>query len=85
MDLVMAASTEGDQVFFGVITAVAAKFLVVNLQIRSRATQLASPAVTPQDLPSCLNKQQAAAKVPGPRYLLVLFGIEMQSQPLGTS
>jgi len=31
MRLLMAASTEGDQVFFGVITAVTAKFLVVNL------------------------------------------------------
>jgi hypothetical protein len=31
MHLFMAASTEGDQVRFGVITAVAAKFLVVNL------------------------------------------------------
>jgi hypothetical protein len=31
MHLLMAASTESDQVRFGVITAVAAKFLVVNL------------------------------------------------------
>jgi hypothetical protein len=31
MHLFMAASAEGDQVQFGVITAVAAKFLVVNL------------------------------------------------------
>jgi hypothetical protein len=40
------AGAEGDQVRFGVITAVAAKFLVVNFQVRSPAAQLASPAVS---------------------------------------
>src|SRR5437667_60045 len=44
----MACSTEGDQVRFGVITRMAAKFFVVNLQIRSGAARLASPAATTQ-------------------------------------
>jgi len=50
MHLFMADSTEGDQVLFGVIIAVAAKLLVANLQICSGAARLAAPAVTPQDL-----------------------------------
>jgi hypothetical protein len=61
MYLFMASSAEGDQVRFGVITRMAAKFLVVNLQIRSRAARLAAPAVTAQNsLPE----------------LMVLFGIK---------
>jgi hypothetical protein len=61
MHLGMASSTEADQGWFGVITRMAAKFLVVNLQIRSGATRLASPAVTTQNsLPE----------------LMVLFGIK---------
>jgi hypothetical protein len=45
MHLFMAASAEGDEIRFGVITAVAAKFLVVNFQMQSCAAQLAAPAV----------------------------------------
>jgi hypothetical protein len=70
MHLFMACSAEGDQVRFAVIAAVAAKLLVVNLQVRSPAAPLAAPAVPPQNfLPQ----------------LVVLFAIEMQSRPLGSS
>jgi len=66
--LFMACSTEGDQVRFGVITRMAAKFFVVNLQIRSGAARLASPAVTTQNfLPE----------------LMVVFGIKPQSLLFG--
>jgi hypothetical protein len=41
---------EGDQVRFEVITAMATKFLVMNFQMQSCAAQLASPAVTSQNL-----------------------------------
>ena len=55
------SAAESNQVFLGIIAALAAKFLVVNLQIRSGATRLASPAVTTQNsLPE----------------LMVLFGIK---------
>jgi len=46
--LFMACSAEGDQVWFGVIAALAAKWLVVDFQFRHRAAELASPSVTPQ-------------------------------------
>jgi len=46
----MAPSTQRDQVLLGIITALAAKFRVVNLQIRSGPTALALPAVTAQYL-----------------------------------
>ena len=46
----MASSTQRDQVLLGIIAALAAKFLVVNLQIRSGPTTLALPAVTAQYL-----------------------------------
>jgi hypothetical protein len=46
----MAVSTKGNQVFFGIDTAMAAKFPVVNLQVRPGPTTLASPSVTPQHL-----------------------------------
>jgi hypothetical protein len=42
----MACITQSDQVFLGIITALAAKSFVVNLQIESGAATLASPAVT---------------------------------------
>ncbi|HXP79852.1 MAG TPA: hypothetical protein VN976_08095 [Verrucomicrobiae bacterium] len=41
----MAAGTQGNQVFSGIITGLAAEFLVVNLKIRHRAAGLASPAI----------------------------------------
>jgi hypothetical protein len=42
----MADSTEGNQVFLGIIARLAAELLVVNLKIRHGAAGLASPAVT---------------------------------------
>jgi hypothetical protein len=60
--------TEDDQIQFGVITTMAAKFFVVNLQLRSGAARLASPAVTTQNfLPE----------------LMVLFGIKPESRLFG--
>jgi hypothetical protein len=43
----MASSTQGDQIFLGIIPALAAKNFVVNIQIESGAATLASPSVTP--------------------------------------
>ena len=46
----MASHAKGDQVLFRIITAPAAKFLVVHLQVGSGAATLAPPAVTPKYL-----------------------------------
>ena len=46
----MASSAERDQVLLGIIAALAAKFLVVNLQVRPGPATLASPAVAAQHL-----------------------------------
>jgi hypothetical protein len=46
----MTSGTQGNQVLFGVIPALAAKFFVVNLQIQPAAAVLASPTITPQYL-----------------------------------
>jgi hypothetical protein len=52
MHLFMARNTEGDQVGFAVIAAVAAKILVVNLQMQSSAAQLASPSRHAAEFPA---------------------------------
>ena len=46
----MASGTQRNQVLFGIITALATKLLVVNLQIQSAAATLTPPAITPQHL-----------------------------------
>jgi hypothetical protein len=43
----MAPSALSNQVLLGIIAALAAKFFVVNLEIRSRPAILASPSITP--------------------------------------
>jgi hypothetical protein len=43
----MTFGTQGNQVLFGVITTLAAKVLVVNLEIQTAPTDLASPAIAP--------------------------------------
>ena len=46
----MAGVAERDQVLFGAVARVAAKFIVVDFQVRHRATRLTSLAVAMQDL-----------------------------------
>jgi hypothetical protein len=46
----VASNAHRYQVLLGIIAGVAAKLFVVDLQIRHRATGLASPAVAAQDL-----------------------------------
>jgi len=41
----MATSAECDEIFFGIIAGMAAKFLVMNLKVRATSTTLASPTV----------------------------------------
>jgi hypothetical protein len=41
----MAVSTQSDQIFLGIIAALAAKVLVVNLQIQPGSAILAAPAI----------------------------------------
>ena len=48
MYLFVAGGTEGDQVLFGVSTAMAAKFFVVDLKLAPRAAHLTSPPVAAQ-------------------------------------
>ena len=50
MHIPVACGAKRDQVLLGIIAALAAKFLVVNLQVRPGAAALAPPAVTPQYL-----------------------------------
>jgi hypothetical protein len=45
MDIVVAFGTESNKVLIGVVAAPAAKFLVMNLQIRHRPAVLAAPTV----------------------------------------
>ena len=60
----MAYRAEGDQILFGIVPRLAAKLLVVNLEIRHRAARLASPAVAAEHL---------VAKV------VVQFGVQAQT------
>ena len=46
----MAFHAKGDQILLGVVAALAAKCLVVNLKIRHRAATLASPTVSTEYL-----------------------------------
>jgi hypothetical protein len=46
----VACGAERDEVLLGIVTRVAAKFFVVNFQVRHRPTQLASPAIATQHL-----------------------------------
>ena len=66
----MASGTQGDQVLFGIIAALAAKFLVVNLKIRPGAATLASPAIATKYL------------LPEP---FVQLGIKPQARLLGSN
>jgi hypothetical protein len=50
MHCCMAGIAQRDQVLLRVITRVAAKFFVMNLEIRHRAARLASPAVAAEYL-----------------------------------
>jgi hypothetical protein len=50
VDLVVAHVAERDEVLFGIVTRVAAKLCVMDLQVRHRATRLTAPAITTQDL-----------------------------------
>ena len=64
----MAACTECNQVFLGIIAALATEFLVVDLQILSGTTDLASPAIASQYFIS---------------ELFVEFGLKAQAWSLG--
>ena len=46
----VARSAKRNEVLLGVIAGLAAKFLVVDFQVRHRAAQLTPPAVAPQNL-----------------------------------
>ncbi len=50
MNVGVAEGAEGDQVFFGVVARVAAKLLVMNLQVRHRAAGLTPPAIAAKHL-----------------------------------
>jgi hypothetical protein len=45
MDKGMTYGTQGNQILLGIIAALAAKFLVMNLKVHSAPAALASPAV----------------------------------------
>jgi hypothetical protein len=47
----VAPSTQCYEIFFGVASTMASQFNVVNLQMLHVAARLASPAVSPQNLP----------------------------------
>jgi hypothetical protein len=54
----VARTAKRDQVLLRIVTRTAAKFLVVNLEIRHRAARLTTPAVAMQDLlPQALVRQ----------------------------
>ena len=46
----VATRAKRNQVFFRIITGLAAEFFVVNFKMRLGATRLASPAIAAQDL-----------------------------------
>jgi hypothetical protein len=46
----MASGAKRNQILLGIITGLAAKFLVMNLKVRHRAAGLASPAVSVQHM-----------------------------------
>jgi hypothetical protein len=46
----MALRAERDQVLLGVVAGMAAKLLMVDLQVRHRAARLTPPAITTEDL-----------------------------------
>ena len=58
----MASGTERDQVVFEIISAPAAEFLVVDLQIRSAVAALTSPSIAAQDLSSELLVQLRSSR-----------------------
>jgi hypothetical protein len=64
----MAACTECNHVFLGIVAALAPEFLVVDLQILSGTTDLASPAIATQYFIS---------------ELFVEFGLKSQAWSLG--
>jgi hypothetical protein len=61
----VAGTAKCDQILLDILAAEAAKFFVVNFKVRHRATELASPSVTPQHaLPQ----------------LVILFRVESQAR-----
>ena len=53
----MTLGTERDEIQLGIFARMAAKFLMVNLQVRHRAARLTPPAIAPQHLlPQTLRK-----------------------------
>src|SRR6202035_2980193 len=66
----MAACTECNHVFLGIVAALAPEFLVVDLQILSGTTDLASPAIATQYFIS---------------ELFVEFGLKSQAWSLGSN
>ena len=50
VNVFMAVGAEGNQILFRIVAALAAKLLVVNLQVRPGSARLASPAVAAQNL-----------------------------------
>src|SRR5271169_9601 len=63
----MACGAKRNQVLLGIVAGLAAKFLVVDLEVRHRATQLALPPVTMEHLSA---------------ELFVQSGVKPQTRPL---
>jgi hypothetical protein len=65
MDASMALCAERNQVLFCVVAGVAAKFLVMDFQVRHDATRLTSPAIPAQDfLPQALVQYRIQPQAP---------------------
>ena len=50
MQVAVAGSAKGDQIFFAIFARLAAELFVMNLQVRHPSAELASPAVAAQHL-----------------------------------
>ena len=50
MQVGVACSAKGDQIFFAIFARLAAELFVMNLQVRHSSAELASPAVAAQHL-----------------------------------
>ena len=74
----MASGAQGNQVLFGIIAALAAKFLMVNFKIRHHTARLASPAIAAKNLIAKLVVQftvQAEARVLWSRTIHEAFSV----------
>jgi hypothetical protein len=47
MQIGVTCGAKGDQIFFAIVTGLAAEFFVMDFKIRHCATRLASPAIPP--------------------------------------